>query len=87
MCWFYKSVKNIVLQVERQQAVSLSCNTEDPWEIPIASLKYIRKIDEGDFGEVWKGSCRWNNARSVAIKICEGVIYIAVCAKNLLTAF
>ena len=53
-------------QVEKPQTVGLSYNTKDQWEIPKSSLKLIRKIGHGQFGEVWEGL--WNNTTPVAIK-------------------
>ncbi|KAL8600799.1 Tyrosine-protein kinase Src42A [Nucella lapillus] len=53
-------------QVEKPQTNGLSYNTKDQWEIPKNSLKLIRKIGHGQFGEVWEGL--WNNTTPVAIK-------------------
>ena len=53
-------------QIEKPQTVGLSYNTKDQWEIPKSSLKKIRKIGHGQFGEVWEGL--WNNTTPVAIK-------------------
>lgn len=53
-------------QIEKPQTVGLSYNTKDQWEIPKSSLKLIRKIGHGQFGEVWEGL--WNNTTPVAIK-------------------
>lgn len=53
-------------QVEKPQTVGLSYNTKDQWEIPKSSLKLIRKIGHGQFGEVFEGL--WNNTTPVAIK-------------------
>ena len=52
--------------MEKPQTVGLSYNTKDQWEIPKTSLKLIRKIGHGQFGEVWEGL--WNNTTPVAIK-------------------
>lgn len=46
--------------------MGLSHNTTDQWEIPKHSLKLIKKIGHGQFGEVWEGL--WNNTTAVAIK-------------------
>ena len=44
----------------------LSHNTRDQWEIDRNSLKFIKKLGHGQFGEVWEGV--WNNTTPVAIK-------------------
>lgn len=56
----------ISLQIEKPQTVGLSYNTKDQWEIPKSSLKLLRKIGHGQFGEVWEGM--WNSTTPVAIK-------------------
>ncbi|XP_063773234.1 tyrosine-protein kinase FRK [Pseudophryne corroboree] len=38
----------------------------DHWEIDRNSLKFLKKLGQGQFGEVWEGL--WNNTISVAIK-------------------
>ena len=55
-----------MLQIEKPQTVGLSYNTKDQWEIPKTSLKLIKKIGHGQFGEVYEGL--WNNTTPVAIK-------------------
>ena len=44
----------------------LSHRTRDQWEIDRSSLKFVRKLGQGQFGEVWEGL--WNNTTPVAIK-------------------
>lgn len=44
----------------------MSYNTKDHWEIPKSSLRLIRKIGHGQFGEVYEGV--WNNTTPVAVK-------------------
>jgi len=44
----------------------LSHSTRDQWEIDRTSLKFVRKLGHGQFGEVWEGL--WNNTTPVAIK-------------------
>jgi len=44
----------------------LSHSTRDQWEIDRSSLKFVRKLGHGQFGEVWEGL--WNNTTPVAIK-------------------
>jgi fyn-related kinase len=65
----------ICLKVEKPQTNGLSYNTKDQWEIPKSSLKLIRKIGHGQFGEVWEGL--WNNTTPVAIKtLKQGTVVI-----------
>ena len=44
----------------------MSHATRDQWEIDRSSLKFVRKLGHGQFGEVWEGL--WNNTTPVAIK-------------------
>uniref|UniRef100_A0AAZ3NYN9 Tyrosine-protein kinase n=1 Tax=Oncorhynchus tshawytscha TaxID=74940 RepID=A0AAZ3NYN9_ONCTS len=44
----------------------LSVKTKDVWEIPRESLQLIKKLGNGQFGEVWMGM--WNGATKVAVK-------------------
>lgn len=53
-------------QIEKPQTIGLSYNTKDQWEIPKSSLKLLRNIGHGQFGEVWEGL--WNSTTPVAIK-------------------
>lgn len=59
---FYKCLT----QIEKPETVGLSYNTKDQWEIPKTTLRLIRKIGHGQFGEVYEGV--WNNTTPVAIK-------------------
>merc|ERR550532_1304550 len=54
------------VQIEKPATDGLSHNTRDHWEIDRTSLKFIRKLGHGQFGEVWEGL--WNNTTPVAIK-------------------
>ncbi|XP_060529879.1 tyrosine-protein kinase Src42A isoform X1 [Cylas formicarius] len=54
------------VQVEKPQPEGLSHRTRDQWEIERTSLKFIRKLGHGQFGEVWEGM--WNNTTPVAVK-------------------
>uniref|UniRef100_A0A672PYP3 Tyrosine-protein kinase n=1 Tax=Sinocyclocheilus grahami TaxID=75366 RepID=A0A672PYP3_SINGR len=44
----------------------LSVKTKDVWEIPRESLQLIKRLGNGQFGEVWMGS--WNGNTKVAVK-------------------
>lgn len=54
------------LQIEKPVTADLSHSTRDQWEIDRSSLKFVRKLGHGQFGEVWEGL--WNNTTPVAIK-------------------
>jgi len=54
------------VQVEKPVTEGLSHSTRDQWEIDRSSLKFVRKLGHGQFGEVWEGL--WNNTTPVAIK-------------------
>lgn len=53
-------------QIEKPVTGGLSHSTRDQWEIDRNSLKFVRKLGHGQFGEVWEGL--WNNTTPVAIK-------------------
>lgn len=53
-------------QVDKPTTADLSHTTRDQWEIERTSLKFVRKLGHGQFGEVWEGL--WNNTTPVAIK-------------------
>ncbi|KDR12232.1 tyrosine-protein kinase Src42A isoform X2 [Zootermopsis nevadensis] len=54
------------VQIEKPMTSGLSHSTRDQWEIERCSLKFVRKLGHGQFGEVWEGL--WNNTTPVAIK-------------------
>jgi hypothetical protein len=56
----------LCLQIEKPMTSGLSHSTRDQWEIERSSLKFVRKLGHGQFGEVWEGL--WNNTTPVAIK-------------------
>ena len=56
----------IHFQIEKPVTADLSHSTRDQWEIDRGSLKFVRKLGHGQFGEVWEGL--WNNTTPVAIK-------------------
>jgi len=53
-------------KIEKPVTADLSHNTRDQWEIDRNSLKFLKKLGHGQFGEVWEGV--WNNTTPVAIK-------------------
>ena len=59
-------VSKIKFQIEKPVTSGLSHATRDQWEIDRSSLKFVRKLGHGQFGEVWEGL--WNNTTPVAIK-------------------
>ncbi|XP_049876796.1 tyrosine-protein kinase abl-1 isoform X1 [Pectinophora gossypiella] len=60
------SLNKPCVQVEKPVTEGLSHRTRDQWEIDRSSLKFVRKLGHGQFGEVWEGL--WNNTTPVAIK-------------------
>ena len=60
------SEKHNIFQIDKPVTADLSHNTRDQWEIERTSLKFVRKLGHGQFGEVWEGL--WNNTTPVAIK-------------------
>lgn len=44
----------------------LSYKTVDQWEIDRNSVKLLKRLGSGQFGEVWEGL--WNNTTPVAVK-------------------
>ncbi|XP_045501780.1 tyrosine-protein kinase HCK isoform X1 [Colias croceus] len=60
------SLNNPCVQVEKPVTEGLSHRTRDQWEIDRSSLKFVRKLGHGQFGEVWEGL--WNSTTPVAIK-------------------
>lgn len=72
--------------MEAPQTGGLSYNTVDQWEIERSSIKLMKKLGSGQFGDVWEGL--WNNTTTVAVKTLKpgrpkvGLHYI----KNLLVS-
>lgn len=64
----------------------LSHRTRDQWEIDRSSLKFVRKLGSGQFGDVWEGL--WNNTTPVAIKTLKSgkfnisYVYLCACVRN-----
>lgn len=59
-------VTALAFQIEKPVTEGLSHRTRDQWEIDRSSLKFVRKLGSGQFGDVWEGL--WNNTTPVAIK-------------------
>lgn len=53
-------------KMEAPQTHGLSYNTVDQWEIDRSSIKLLRKLGAGQFGEVFEGL--WNDTTAVAVK-------------------
>ncbi|XP_068198794.1 tyrosine-protein kinase FRK [Antennarius striatus] len=53
-------------KMEAPQTIGLSYNTVDQWEIDRKSIKLVRKLGAGQFGEVFAGV--WNQTTEVAVK-------------------
>eukprot|EP00118_Oscarella_pearsei_P003220 m.13469 g.13469 ORF g.13469 m.13469 type:complete len:510 (+) comp24815_c0_seq1:122-1651(+) len=51
---------------ELPQTDGMSHNTTDEWEIPRSSIRLMKKLGQGQFGEVFEGL--WNNTTQVAVK-------------------
>jgi len=54
------------VQIEKTMASAIPHGSQDPWEMERSSLKFVRKLGHGQFGEVWEGL--WSNTTPVAIK-------------------
>ncbi|XP_040920605.1 tyrosine-protein kinase SRK2 [Toxotes jaculatrix] len=53
-------------KMEAPQTFGLSYNTVDQWEIDRNSIKLLKKLGAGQFGEVFEGL--WNDTTAVAVK-------------------
>uniref|UniRef100_A0A3B3BBQ4 Tyrosine-protein kinase n=1 Tax=Oryzias melastigma TaxID=30732 RepID=A0A3B3BBQ4_ORYME len=53
-------------KMEAPQTFGLSYNTVDIWEIDRSSIKMLKRLGAGQFGEVFEGL--WNNTTPVAVK-------------------
>ncbi|XP_031630740.1 probable serine/threonine-protein kinase DDB_G0282963 isoform X1 [Contarinia nasturtii] len=60
------NLRSACVQIEKPVTEGLSHRTRDQWEIDRGSLKFVRKLGSGQFGDVWEGL--WNNTTPVAIK-------------------
>lgn len=52
--------------MEAPQTYGLSYNTADHWEIDRTSIRLLKKLGAGQFGEVFEGI--WNETTAVAVK-------------------
>uniref|UniRef100_A0AAQ4S7R6 Tyrosine-protein kinase n=1 Tax=Gasterosteus aculeatus aculeatus TaxID=481459 RepID=A0AAQ4S7R6_GASAC len=62
--WQKRSVRRQCVCMPR--LTDLSVKTKDVWEIPRESLQLIKRLGNGQFGEVWMGT--WNGTTKVAVK-------------------
>ena len=60
------NLRQSCLLAEKPQTAGLSRAVNEEWEIDRRSLRFVRKLGAGQFGEVWEGL--WNNRTAVAIK-------------------
>jgi len=59
-------LKSPCVKIEKPQTVGLSHDTVDAWEISRDTLRLIKRLGHGNFGEVWEGM--WNDTTPVAVK-------------------
>ena len=60
------TLKSACLVAELPQTAGLSREANEAWEIDRSSVRLVKKLGAGQFGEVWQGI--WNNTTPVAVK-------------------
>ena len=67
------NLKQACLPAEKPQTPGLPKAINENWEIDKESLRLVRQLGAGEFGEVWEGE--WNAKTAVAVKILKpGII-------------
>ena len=60
------NLKAPCLIAEKPQTAGLSKKANKAWEIDRGSIRFVKKLSAGQFGEVWQGI--WNGTTEVAVK-------------------
>ena len=60
------NLKAPCLNSEKPQTAGLSKKANETWEIDRKSIRFVKKLGAGQFGEVWMGI--WNGTTEVAVK-------------------
>ena len=54
---------------EKHQTITFSKQVNDKWEGDRRQIRFLKKLVEGKFGEVWEGV--WNETTPISVKICK----------------